>query len=360
MNQQALKDIMSGKDRSLAANLSRMGLSTLSVGYHAVTSARNVLFNHGLRRPAKLPRPTISIGNITTGGTGKTPMVVAAAKRLIEVGQQPAVLLRGYRADNQTGLSDEAQQLADELGSSVPVMPNPSRAQGAALVIEKYPNTTVFLLDDGFQHRQAHRDLDLVLIDATEPFGYDHLLPRGMLRESLQSLRRADGIIITRCDMINPDALTSLDQQIKKITGRPPIAHTTHSWSGFKHNSQTLPLDHLQAQPVVGVSAIGNPGAFERMLQDTVGRVIKHHRFDDHHPYTHQQLASILNEAHTSGASAVVTTEKDWVKWRPILDEHATDRPNKVPILRPVMGIGFLTGRDAFNTMLNRVFSTGE
>jgi len=354
MNHETLIRIMAGEEQGPLAGVLRLGLSALTPGYRLAISVRNMMFNSGLRKSARLPRPALSVGNLTTGGTGKTPMVIELARRLAEQGSRPAVLLRGYMANAKTGPSDEAQQLRDELGSSVPIEPNPSRIQAAGRVIEKNPGAevSVFLLDDGFQHRQVHRDLDLVLIDATRPFGFDRLLPRGLLREPARNLRRADAVIVTRSDQVDPKVLAALDKRIQELTGRPPTAHSVHRWNGFRQDDQTLPPDHLKPLSVVGVSAIGNPKAFERTLADTAGRVLTCLRFDDHHPYTAGHLQELLAKATQDDAQAVVTTEKDWVKWRPLIQSlNITAYP---PILRPILGIGFIDGGQALDNLLHK------
>jgi tetraacyldisaccharide 4'-kinase len=351
-----LKRIMAGDESGPVASAFRLGLSALTPGYRLAIAIRNRMFDHGLRKSIQLPRPTLSVGNLTTGGTGKTPMVIELARRLIEQGSQPAVLLRGYMAQTDARPSDEARQLADELGSSVPVEPNPNRAQAAARVIAKHPNVSVFLLDDAFQHRQVRRDLDIVLIDATEPFGFGRLLPRGLLREPAHNLKRADAVIVTRSDLVDPDTLAVLDQQIQQLTGQPPLAHTLHRWTGFRGPDGDLPEDHLRSMDVVGVSAIGNPKAFEKMLQAAAGRVIHCRLFDDHHPYTREELDGLLAQAHEAGAQALVTTEKDWVKLRPLVAQRTEKggTPPFIPILRPAMGVQFLDGEQALNDLLQR------
>ncbi|MEZ6191533.1 MAG: tetraacyldisaccharide 4'-kinase [Phycisphaerales bacterium] len=232
MNHARLYDIMSGNAPGPAAAATRLGLSALAPAYRLAVALRNKQFDAGLRKPAKLPRPVISVGNLTTGGTGKTPMVIELARRLLNQNHKPAILLRGYMKEGATASSDEAVELQRELGSAVPVMPNPDRTEGARQVLEKHPEVTVFILDDGFQHRQVHRDLDLVLIDATRPFGFNHLLPRGLLREPARNLRRAHAVILTRCDLITPSELAALDRQIESLTGKPPTAHAATPWSG--------------------------------------------------------------------------------------------------------------------------------
>ena len=197
--------VIDGSEQSLAASAARSGLALLEPSYTLAIAARNTLFDKHLRRTRHLLHPVISIGNLTTGGTGKTPMVIDLARRLRALGRRPAILTRGYKSTD--GFSDEAAVMQLELGQDMPVEVNGDRAAGAAAVLARAPRTDVFLLDDGFQHRQIHRDLDIVLIDATCPFGYGHLLPRGLLREPKVNLARADAVIVTRADQSPPDRL---------------------------------------------------------------------------------------------------------------------------------------------------------
>jgi tetraacyldisaccharide 4'-kinase len=352
MNHAQIYDIMSGKAHGFTATVARLGLSAAAPGYRLVIAARNRLFDMGLRKTVKLDRPVISVGNLTTGGTGKTPMVIELSRRLIAQNQRPAVLLRGYMA-GADGPSDEAVELVRELGSAVPVEANPDRAQGARRVLAEHPETTVFLLDDGFQHRRVERDLDIVLIDATRPFGFGRLLPRGLLREPTQNLRRADTVILTRCDLVTQEDLTDLDQQIQALTGRPPTAHTAQHWSGFRTNTTDKPVDYLESFKVVGACAIGNPAAFTRMLEAAAGEVLAVHQFDDHHAYQKDEVRDLLIAAGKQGADAVVVTEKDWVKWRGLvsgLDVQGT----LPPVLRPILGVRFLDGAEAVESLLKQ------
>ncbi len=358
MNHQRLYDIMSGHAKDPAAAATRLGLAIFTPGYHLATATRNKLFDLGIKKTIKLDRPVISVGNITTGGTGKTPMVIELARRLIALNHKPAVLMRGYMAGEKGATSDEAQEIQNALGSAVPVMPNPDRVEGARRVLADHPETTIFLLDDGFQHRRVARDLNLVLIDATRPFGFDHLLPRGLLRESKHNLKRADAIIITRCDQVSAEALSQLDQQIQTLTNKPPLAHAATTWTGFTETGSdpVFPPDHLQAKQVTAACAIGNPEAFKRMLESAAGKLLHIDAFDDHHTYTTNDIQRILKKAKQHNADAVVTTEKDWVKWAELLQHENTDPP----ILRPTLGLSFLEGADAIDDLLKAVLAADE
>jgi len=365
--------ILSGENRSpLAAGLR----GVLSLGeplYRAAVVHRNRCFDTGTRSATPLGRPTLSVGNLTTGGTGKTPMVIDLVRRLQNQGHHPAVLLRGYKK-GEDGSSDEAAELQHEL-PGLPVIANPSRIEGArqalnradvvggrsTSAIENRKSTidnpiTCFVLDDGFQHRRAARDLDLVLIDATCPWGFDHLLPRGLLREPKAHLARADRVIITRADQVSPQALAAIDREVERLTGKPPIAHAAHRWVELRHGDATLPVDHLMTRRVVAVSAIGNPEAFERTLAQHCRAVLAHHRFDDHHAYTAGELSRLLMQAKRAGADALVTTEKDDVKWTPLL--AAGDKA--VPILRPRVGMGYVDGEARIEALLKEKLNVAD
>ena len=314
------------------------------------------MFDVGLRTPRHLGRPVISVGNLTTGGTGKTPMVIELARRILQDGHHPAVLLRGYRADS-TG-SDEARLIAQQLGPNVPVGTDADRVAGARRVLDRHPDTEIFLLDDGFQHRQVHRDLDLVLIDATAPFGFDRVLPRGLLREPVGALARADAVVITRSDHISHKELQQLNGEIEKITGRQSIAHTQHRWQGWCDvHEQHHPVDLLKQSRVEGVCGIANPDAFAQTLRQFTGEVSAVHVMPDHHIYSQAQLHALLNNARSNQADAVVTTDKDWVKWKPLLEPILADIP--LPICRPRLHLHFRDGSHALDDAWRRLIERG-
>jgi tetraacyldisaccharide 4'-kinase len=302
-------------------------------------AVRNVMFDRGWRSITKLPRPVISIGNLTTGGTGKTPMVIDLARRLHQQGQAPAVLLRGYKSVN--GQSDEAALLTNALGPGIPVQANPDRVAGAKIVLASNPGVTVFLLDDGFQHRQVHRDLNIVLVDALQPFGFEHLLPRGLLREPIQNLGRADAIIVTRADQAD-----SPDQRIAAMGGNI-IAHTAMIWTGLiDAQDQAFALDHLKTQNVLGVCGIGNPRAFEKSLSQIETITTQCAIFDDHHAYSQADLAQLITQ---HAPQAIVTTDKDWVKWLQLpIDIN-------LPIYRPIYQLNYLDGEGRINALLKKL-----
>ncbi len=344
MDDAAIHAILSGADRSLRARGLRCLTALGEPIYRSVVASRNARFDDGRRATVRLPRLTLSVGNLTTGGVGKTPLVAYLCQRLQQFGHRPAVLLRGYKA--QPGQeSDEAKLLAQVLGPSVPVQADPDRVRGAETVLMHRPAVDVFVLDDGFQHRRVRRDLDLVVIDCTQPFGYGHLLPRGLLREPIANLARADQVILTHADEVTTAQRWEVEALVQRHLGKPAVAHTAHQWSALR-DAQGVdhPLTLLRDQPVAGLCAIGNPHAFARKLAQVCPHLVLLHALADHQhlpPALAQQLATAARE---QGAAALVMTEKDYVKWPAGVDG--------LPIYRAVLALRWLQGEAGLTTML--------
>ncbi len=343
--------IMSGQDRRPAATAWRAALSAMKPGYFVALRLHQAVT---VPRQRDLGRPTVSLGNLTTGGTGKTPMTIELVRRLRTMGHRPAVLLRGYGGDpgsnaNDDHMPDEVQELRRTLGDGVPVQPNPSRIEGAQAVLANCSETTCFVLDDGFQHRKARRDLDLVLIDATRPFGFGHLLPRGLLREPLSALGRADAVILTRADQVDDAERDRVASVVTQHHGRAPLTHAAHTWTALSRGQNgTTAVGDLADLRVYGVSGIGNPATFENQLKDAAGRVVGTEKFNDHYRYPPTVLNAVFDRAKQLDAQAVVTTEKDWVKWNALGDADSFP----LPVYRPVVTMTFTQGGDALNALL--------
>lgn len=334
-----VRAVVCGDDRSWWAKVMRAVLGTIEPVYRAVVRCRNAAFDWGVRKPTRVGVPVISVGNLTVGGTGKTPMVVEIVKRLEGLGGRPAVLLRGYKGS--AAGSDEAQVLRESLGPSVPVEADPNRVAAAGRVLENHPEISVVVLDDGFQHRQIHRDLDLVLVDASSRLESMRVLPRGLLREPARNLRRAHAVIVTHCEQVAPKQVRGLDRQVRRITGRGPLAHCRHVWRGFRDAAGRVhELEMPRNAAVVGVCGIGNPGGFERQLRRYAGRVVDFTALTDHHGYTDFEVGRLISQAVDHKAGAVVVTDKDWVKWR----ELPAAQSSPVPIYRPVLRLAFDDG----------------
>jgi tetraacyldisaccharide 4'-kinase len=329
--------VMSGAARGPRAAALRAATGAASVAYSLGVRMRNELFDAGVRKPARLPRPVVSVGNITTGGTGKTPVVRWLSERLRESGEHVAVLARGYKArPGEPG--DEQRMLADLLNRDalppVIIRANPDRVAAARQVLRDHPETSVFLLDDGFQHRRLARDLDLVLLDAAEPFGYGRVLPRGMLREPLTGLRRAGAFLVTRADAVDASARARLAEVVKRYNPAAPLYACTHAASGFRTAAGThdmLPPESLRGKSWFAFCGVANPAAFfgqVASISDTQGRA---RAFPDHHAYTKLDIGELRREAEANGAGVLVTTEKDWARIVPLEPDGAL---GKLPIWR--------------------------
>jgi tetraacyldisaccharide 4'-kinase len=310
-------DILSGRNRSLSAAIWRAVTGLGEPLYRAVTTGRNLAYDQGWATIHRAALPVISVGNLTTGGTGKTPFVILLVELLQELGRQPAVLMRGYKA-TADGPGDEAMLLGQRL-PGVPIVVNPDRRTAAHMATYQHASVDMLVLDDGFQHRRLHREVDLVLIDASEPFGFGHVLPRGLMREAPTALRRADGVIITRANAVDRGELTRLDRAIERWHGHPPLGHAVHRWGELIDHADRVVDEN--GQPVFVFCGIGNPRAFFEQAEQQC-HVVGRQALADHHHYTAPDLAALTEAARAAGAAALLTTEKDWVKLRPLVESQ--------------------------------------
>lgn len=302
-------------------------LLPLSIVYGVVTRARLHAYKWRLLSSDKLPAPVISVGNITTGGTGKTPLVEWICRKIASDGFKVCVLTRGYGRlnpktqvvvsngteilTNEEFAGDEPFQLAQNLLGLAAVICNPNRTAAGRWAIENL-GTQVFVLDDGFQHLKLWRDLNIVVIDATEPWGGDRLLPQGRLREPKNSLARADCVVVTRADQLN--TTSSISDVVNEHAGAIPV---------LASRMVTSKLVMLNGQPAELPSAttgafcgIGNAESFFEHLRRTGFDLAFAHKFRDHHQYKQSDVDSLAQEATSTGAVSLTTTAKDAVKLR--------------------------------------------
>lgn len=313
---------------SLTSNLL---LPPLSGIYAAVTKARLAAYRRGFLPETHLPVTVVSIGNLTTGGTGKTPLVEFVSRILAGRGRKVCILTRGYGrtnpadrvivSDGSTVLSnfettgDEPLLLAESLRGVATVISDANRLSAGRWANENLP-VDVFVLDDGFQHLGLARDLNLVTIDATNPWGGGRLLPFGRLREPPHSLGRADCVVITRCDQGND--IKSLRDEISKLSDSRPVFNSVMRIRGIASVGSIGDLEPLGAlpQPAAAFAAIGNPGAFFDQLKRNGVDLISTRAFRDHHRYTQADVDSLAKEADTLAAKSLITTAKDAIKLR--------------------------------------------
>ncbi len=320
MNQAAYRNLISGGTRGPAAMLLRAILRILSGPYGIGIRLRNVLYDIGFKGIRRVDKPVVSIGNITAGGTGKTPMVIWLCRYLADRGYKAAVLTRGYKSHTDTTqLLDEPALLAQHCPNSI-VMVNPNRIHAAKEAIAK-ANPDVFVMDDGFQHRRLHRDINIVLIDATEPFGYDKLLPAGLLREPIKSLARADAVILTRCDQSKPEQKEAIKLRIHNIKTDIVFAETVHRPTTIVDKSgNMIALDEFKNKKVFAFCGIATPQAFFETLNNARITIIEQRAFDDHHHYTQKDMDELVEVAQKHQAEFILTTEKDRTKLTELID----------------------------------------
>jgi tetraacyldisaccharide 4'-kinase len=319
LNASDFNDLVSGRRRGWGAALSRGVLAIAEAPYGIGVWWRNRRYDTVPRLTRRVEVPVVSVGNLTLGGTGKTPMVKWVARRLRAADIRVAIVSRGYGAA-EPGSSDEGLELEHAL-PDVPHLENPKRIAAARVAIDELA-TQAIVLDDGFQHRSLARDLDIVLIDATSPFGFDRLFPRGTLREPLSSLRRAHAIVLTRSDLVDEATRAAIRTRVARFAPTAPWAEAvaeptalvTLGPDGDWSSSREAPIDSLRGKRVVAFSGLGNPTAFGRTLEGLGVDIAAACEFPDHHRYTREDIALIERKVREADADAVVTTHKDLVK----------------------------------------------
>jgi len=300
--------IVSGQSRSLHARLCRPLLALASVPYGWVAARRRRAYRTGRKRSYPAGVPVISVGNITAGGTGKTPLVAYLVRHMAESDRSPAILTRGYKA--VAGRSDEAELLKRLTGVTVVV--NPDRVAGAQSAVAA--GADVLVMDDGFQHMRLRRDLDIVTIDATRPFGYGAVLPRGLLREPVDALSDANVIVITRCDQVDTATLESLRRRLAALAPGAAVAESVMAPIALRgFDGRERPVDSLAGAKVWAFCGVGNPESFYGTLEALGARLVGRSRFDDHYAYQDRDIARLIDRARSADA-VPMTTAKDAVR----------------------------------------------
>jgi tetraacyldisaccharide 4'-kinase len=307
------RDLISGSRRGALASAARFGLRAASLFYAAGVSIRNRSFESGVLRTYRAPVPVVSIGNLTAGGTGKTPMVAAVVDWFTARGIRPVILSRGYHSLHDT--ANDEKLVLDQLCPGVVHLQSPKRVRSATEACRTHL-AEVLILDDGFQHRRLARDLDIVLIDALDPWGAGHLLPRGLLREPRSALKRADLVILTRADQCAPGQKAEVLAEIcAEWPGQVPVEVVFEPVGLVNAAGEMASTDSLP-DAVAAFCGIGNPEGFRRTLQGLriERRLAGFRAFPDHHHYTSSDLADLEYWAKSHGAGSLITTQKDLVK----------------------------------------------
>jgi tetraacyldisaccharide 4'-kinase len=313
----------------------------ISAGYSRIIGSRNAAFDAG-RGVVEIDRPVISVGNLSVGGTGKTPMVAWVVTTLLEAGYRPVIAMRGYAG--RSGQSDEAEEYRASL-ADVPVVAQSDRIAGllSLFATEAGERCDCVVLDDGFQHRRIARQLEIVLVDATrDPFS-DRLLPSGWLREPVESLRRADVVVLTHAESVVSSDLTRMKREIARIAPKAKLAIARHAWVSLvvarADGDHEDSVAWLRGKRVIAACGIGNPGPFVKAVTEAAGNPAIEFVRPDHDPFVPRTLEKLVGEAKQTGADAIVVTGKDWSKLKRV-------RPNAwpCPVVRAKLEIRFDDG----------------
>ena len=300
-------------------------LSPFGTLYGRIMDLRNLLYDHEILKSYSLGARTISVGNLTTGGTGKTPLVGLIAGILAESGEKVCILTRGYGRENPkkrvlvsdgenllvdaSAGGDEPVELASKLNGKAIIVADADRVAAAKWARENF-DISAFILDDGFQHRRAKRGLDIVCIDATSPCGNGRLLPAGTLRESFRALSRADAIVITRANLVND--VGEIEKRLRNRNTSAPIFRASTKIESF------VPLEGVSRKQVpsrlFAFCGIGNPDSFFAALKSAGFEPVGSKAFPDHHRFTQTDVLELEKRAVLDSAEALVTTAKDAVK----------------------------------------------
>ncbi|MBI4565477.1 MAG: tetraacyldisaccharide 4'-kinase [Planctomycetes bacterium] len=311
-----LLDVIHGRRWGVKAAAVRAALSAGSIAYETLHELHRLAYRLGLARSVRLPVPVVSVGNLTAGGTGKTPLVDYLARKLAGRRLRVAVLARGY-GRRPNGGDDE--YMLESLGlPNVARFAAADRAAAARRAIEEFA-ADVLLLDDGFQHYRIRRDLEVVTVDATNPFSNGRLLPRGLLRDRPSALQRAGVVVMTRVDQAPEPELKLLRERIAKISGARPIVEAVHRPTAVRlvWNEREAPVEWVRARRLFAFCGLGNPEAFRRTLESCGARIVKFRAFPDHYFYRPLDLLKIEAEAQEFMAEGLITSEKDACKLDP-------------------------------------------
>ena len=359
------------QDQPFGINLLLALLKGLSFLFLTVVSVRYFLYRTGILRRYPLGTQVISIGNVTAGGTGKTPVTEIFARTLAAEGRKVAILSRGYRRkeapwwqrlftqviekplvvsdgrhvllDSATG-GDEPYMLASNL-PGVAVVVDRNRVKAGRYAVNRLGCDTL-ILDDGFQYQKLKHSIEVVLVDSTNPFGNGNLLPRGILREPVRNLRRADIVFLTKCR----GDVSAVKEEIRRFNTTAEIVECNHTPKVLKDvwSREEFPLDWLRGKTVCTLSGIASPKGFENSLRHLGAKVVWCERYADHHRYDASEVLYALNRTADMGADALVTTEKDAVRF-PRLETA----PVKCLYLR--IAIEILAGGESFTQLINRI-----
>ena len=349
MNQNSFRKLILGSGAGPAAVLLRILLKVPALVYSIAVTLRNLLYSKGRLRIYSVDVPVISIGNITVGGTGKTPLVIWLCNFLKEKDIACAILTRGYKT-KKSKLSDEPAILAKSCPDAN-VIVNSNRLAAAHKAVSSF-DAKVLVMDDGFQHRRLYRDLDIVTIDAMCPFGSDRILPAGLFREPISSLKRAHAAVITRSDQTTQTELVQIEDKLKQTNHDLFIAKAAHTplcVKSFRNNE--IGLEELKDKKIFAFCGIGNPDSFldtlKRLGTNLLGSII----YNDHHRYSKNDITDIYEQAVYLNADLILSTQKDWTKIIGNPKLNIADYQN-IPFAYLLIKLKFLDGQDKLKQLI--------
>lgn len=370
--QKYLLEVMDDARRGPAARVVKCVLWVLSQTYRTAVWMRAWLYELGVFHRRSFGCLTISVGNITVGGTGKTPVVEVLGRALSERGRKVAILSRGYRSESKNVprppeageahlpkvVSDGKRILLDSIAAGDEPYLLARNLRGAAVLVDRNRlragryaisrmGVDTLILDDGFQHMAVGGRLDLVLIDCTNPFGNGHLLPRGILREPLSGLRRAHCFVLTKTGSVELEAIKG---RLREINPAAEIVETVHQPLYFEEvrSGEQQPPEFIRGKDVCVLSGIARPESFERAIEGLGGRVRKRIRFVDHHRYSDNEIERIVAEARAENVDCIVTTQKDAVRVPPL-------ESSPVPILFLRVEVKITRGAADFADLVSKI-----
>jgi tetraacyldisaccharide 4'-kinase len=339
------RELVSGRRNGLAGAAMRGVLRAGEVPYSLAVRWRNRRYDTSRAAVHRAGVPVISVGNLTLGGTGKTPMVKWLSRWWRQKSVRVAIVSRGYRAAAGQQ-NDEALELRQSL-PDVPHVQGRDRVAAARRARDEF-HSELIVLDDGFQHRRLGRDLDIVLLDALEPFGFDHIFPRGTLREPVSGLRRAQAVCLSRADAVSADEREAIRRRVAAVAPQAVWCEAAHAAAALVNAAgKQQPIGAFAGRRVAAFCGIGNPAGFRHTLSAIGCEVAAWRAFADHHAYSPADLDSLSALAGDSRADALVCTEKDLVK---------LDRTNLGgrPLWAVAIEMQFLAGQDAVEELLAR------
>ncbi|SIO59381.1 lipid-A-disaccharide kinase [Singulisphaera sp. GP187] len=334
--------LVRGESRSPGARLARVGLRMAAAGYGLAVAVRNARYDRGGSAVQGVAIPVIAVGNLTLGGTGKTPMVEWVARWYRARGIRVAILSRGYGQDD--GVNDEGRVLEENL-PDVPHLQGADRVRLAEVAVEEI-ESEVLVLDDGFQHRRLKRDLDIVLLDALEPFGLGWIFPRGLLREPVRSLRRAGVVVLSRADLVPESTRKAIRAEAERRAGPLRWVEARHApLDLLDAEGPATSIESLAGRSVAAFCGIGNPDGFRKTIEPLTGPLVGFRAWPDHHSYTAADVADLTTWVRGLKADLVLTTQKDLVKLR-------ASNLGAVPLRALRIGLEIMSGQTVLDEAL--------